>query len=162
WALEVDASGNTALGGIRIFSPYTAGDQRSPTLAADGEGGFYCLWNDPRNDNPYTDDVFGSHGLSNSVITWQPTGPMIAGRAADQVVDQAIPDGAGGCLIAWGEGIRSGPKSLTMLRLDPSGAATPGWGAYGEVVINKPGDNEAPHLLPDGKQGAFLVVNRKD
>lgn len=89
---------------------------------------------------------------------WTHVGHVTASGAVDWAFELGIAapdirmakDGAGGALVAWGDG------DIHLLHLDSDGASPPGW-IGPEVVCDAPGLQADPRVASDDAGGAYLI-----
>jgi len=84
-----------------------AGAQTTTTIISDGAGGAIAFWQDYRSSG--FGDVYAQHALTSGAVdgAWPINGRAVSTATADQQSMKAVPDGAGGALVAWQDG-RSG------------------------------------------------------
>ncbi len=141
-------SGGTAqwtVGGLPLFSEFDC--QRAPAAAPDGAGGAIVAWQDRRGSNwdlfAKRVDSAGSPIGSTSSVCLSPDA---------QVAPVAIPDQAGGAIVAW-EDYRD-PLSPAIYAQRVDGAVAPQWTANGVRV--GPGFGPVA-MTTDGANGAILA-----
>jgi len=132
-----------------------AGDQRAPSMAADGAGGVVLAWEDHRSLDL---DVYATcvQGDGSRPPGFATNGNAVCASAGDQSAPRVASDGAGGLLVAW-QDARGTSLDVYASRLTAAGALAPGWTAQGTAVATAPGDQSAPALATDGANGAYVV-----
>ncbi len=92
------------------------GDQTLPVTVADGSGGAYVTWYDLRSGTSY--DLYQQRVLASGALdaSWPADGRVVSSASAGQGPPLAIPDGAGGTIVAWLDG-RNGWPSLYAQRV---------------------------------------------
>src|SRR5512134_1478085 len=87
---------------------------------------------------------------------WRIDGAPLCTAPSNQFTPVAIPDGAGGAIVAWYD-YRSGGADIYAQHVLPSGVSDPTWPANGRVVCAAAGGQYAPAIVTDGAGGAILV-----
>lgn len=90
---------------------------------------------------------------------WPPSGVWLTPTFKDITDCEAVPDGAGGILVAWKEG-RNTAGRILVTRIAPDGLAMPGWSPNGNLLESAPGTLSGPTLAADGSGGAYLMWDR--
>lgn len=136
-----------------------------PQLVTDGAGGAIVAWQDDSTGNVYVQRIDGAGArqwtaidpLTPSVpptdVNISPANPGLS----EAQFPQLIPDGAGGAIVAWAEGVSLGTLDVYAQRMN--GAGVPQWAAGGVGIEVASGAQSAPQLIPDGEDGAILVWN---
>ncbi|HKQ56965.1 MAG TPA: T9SS type A sorting domain-containing protein [Candidatus Eisenbacteria bacterium] len=130
--------------------------QSEPMIVADGSGGAIVVWNDLRNGTEwdiYAQRVLGDGGTDPA---WPSDGLAVCAAAGQQLRSAAIPDGAGGAIVTWGDGRNSTNSKAYAQHVLASGAVDPAWPADGRAVCAAPNDQSAPTLVSDGVGGAIV------
>lgn len=68
----------------------------------------------------------------------------------------AIPDGAGGALVAW-QRTKNSVIDLAVQRVSPGPVIASGWPTNGAVLCSAVGAQESPAIVPDGEGGLFAT-----
>lgn len=87
---------------------------------------------------------------------WLHNGTPLCTAAGSQYNVTAIPDGAGGAMVAW-EDARNGAADVYCLRITSAGVPASGWPADGVPVCTADFDQSGPHLCSDGAGGAIIA-----
>ena len=130
--------------------------QLLPQVVGDVAGGILIAWSDLRNGvdlKIYAHRVLGSGSLDPG---WPANGLQVSGSAGAQQNPSLIPDGSGGCIVAWGD-LRNGASDIYAQRLGPGGMLDPAWPAGGLAVCTFTGGQIQPVLAPDGAGGALAA-----
>ncbi len=160
YAQRLTAAGTRAAGwpadGLRLCT--RSGAQREARPVPDGAGGLLVAWEDYRvpQSRIVATRVLGDGTFATG---WPDTGRIVAPATGGQVAPAAIPDGAGGAIVAWSDG-RGGVTTLTDVyaqRVRGDGTTAPGWPPGGIAVCAAPGAQQRPALAPDGAGGALLA-----
>jgi len=129
-----------------------SGSQTYPTPVSDNAGGAVIVWEDSRTG---PSDVYAQRVGLNGNTLWTTDGVAVCTAASAQIEITAVPDGAGGALIAWAD-YRGGTWSdIYAQRLNSSGVAT--WTSGGVSVCGSQNDQLFPAIVADGSGGAFLA-----
>jgi hypothetical protein len=141
----------------------------NPQVVPDGNGGAFIFWGDGR-PSPTSPDFFiqrltpSGERAGGWPVNGLPVFLADGDQSDSQYADNIIPDGEGGCLVAWLDyrtwyqpGV---PTSWDIYaqRITPTGAAALGWPVDGIPVSTQP-----PHfrsevtLASDGAGGAIIV-----
>ncbi|HEY6866338.1 MAG TPA: hypothetical protein VI792_03720, partial [Candidatus Eisenbacteria bacterium] len=131
------------------------GEQRSPTLVDDGEGGVIVVWQDARGSD---NDVYAQRLDATGAIVagWIPGGVPLCTAPGDQLYPQATPDRAGGVIATWQDG-RSGDFHIYAQHLAGDGTLAQGWIADGLGVCTAAGSQLVPRIVADGSGGAIIA-----
>jgi hypothetical protein len=154
YAQHVDADGVLLwpAGGVVISE--REGDQLSPQMAPDGNGGALIAWLDYHPDR-FT-NVFVQRVSAAGAALWQSGGlPLCATPVGDLESPQVIGDGTGGAILAWLSRRPSGGADIRAERVSAMG--TPRWPDEGARVCAAPGERSDPRLATDGAGGAILA-----
>lgn len=98
----------------------------------------------------------GTARASMPVGAWLPEGQPICVAQGDQVGPRAIPDGAGGAMMAW-QDHRASTWDVYLTRITPAGAPAAGWPSNGLRLAPDAGDQFLAGLCGDGSGGAFVL-----
>ncbi|MEO5616658.1 MAG: hypothetical protein ABIS67_02725 [Candidatus Eisenbacteria bacterium] len=155
---RVLADGSIAPGwpasGFRILAP---DHQDFSSIAPDGLGGAYVVWEDYRAYPTRRYDVYAQHLLANGTVApgWPDSGLAIAALPSDIGGAQVLADGSGGAYFYWSDD-RNNPGGLGdtyAVRLNPDGTPVAGWAPTGNrLTLLQPRRGAA--LAPDG--GLYL------
>jgi hypothetical protein len=140
-----------------------SGDQRFAentfgTIASDGQGGCYIVWEDPRLPaNGY--DIFTQHLTSTGAVAsgWPVNGLQLTNQLGDQRQASVVSDDAGGAIVAWQGTLPNNDHDIFASRLLSNGTLATGWSANGNVVCSTPDDQSRPVLTKDGAGGAIVA-----
>lgn len=132
-----------------------AGAQLEPALAEDGDGGAWVAWRDERSSLTGA-DIYARHVDKNGVTLGGAGGIPVCVASGAQTAPTIIPDGTGGCVIAWTDARNNltGPDVFAQ-RLDAAGHAL--WPTNGTGAMVTFGEQSAPRLLADNF-GHYLVA----
>jgi hypothetical protein len=138
-----------------------AGWQDRPQLVSDGAGGAVVVWEDGRL-HPVYKDIYAQRVNRAGMVQWATDGIVIS-AAHDLHKPELTPDGAGGAIIAWEDGRRTGRRQVFLQRVSSAGVVQ--WTADGVGITNYPirfpntltGDATNPRIQADGAGGAIVV-----
>lgn len=90
--------------------------QLNPSLAPDGSGGAFIVWEDTRSGA--TEDVYAQHVTASGSVAlgWRPNGEGISTEPASQPKPAVASDGFGGAILAWAD-LRNGNKDIFAHKL---------------------------------------------
>ena len=133
------------------------GHQQAPAVVADGAGGAIVTWFDHRDGDDT--HIYAQHVLTSGSVDprWPKDGSALCLAPGSQFFPKAIPDGAGGAIVAWYEH-RNGPTyDIYAQRVLSSGAIDPRWPADGRALCTAHNDQRYPSLVSDGRGGALVA-----
>src|SRR5262249_24459138 len=128
------------------------GIQSAPTLAPDGAGGAYLVWKDAAQGNDLFIAHLGADGLP--VTGWPAQGRRVASTPHERLLTTLGADGAGGVNLAWSVDPVGGDGEPHAIRLDASGATSPGWVPDGNPL---PNGNYGETAAADGLGGLWVT-----
>jgi len=158
--------------------------QCGPRAVTDGAGGAFVLWHDDRHstclygciDEPreiYIERVTAGgkvaagwpiDGLAVGSAPWFMS--FTAGTHSSRPSDfntVLIPDGNGGVIVAWEEGLAGSYNAVTIRAQRVSSAGELEWGARGIALTSAPDEHWYPQIAGDDRGGAFVVwQDRRD
>lgn len=116
---------------------------------ADGDGGAFFAWQDPRNGNH---DVYVQHIDSTGTPLWVENGIRVSMTTNAEYVSGIVPDDRGGCVVSWEES--DGSRIVLAQRLNAAGGKM--WDTAGVVISF--GTNEAYYtqIASDGYGGVVV------
>jgi hypothetical protein len=130
-----------------------SGAQDSPAIVSDGSDGAIVAWRDSRPS--VNTDIYGQ-GLSRTgAIEWYDTGMPACTAANSQSTPLAVPDGAGGAIIAWQDSRTGGSLAIYAQKLDSSGYIQ--WTSNGVLMGSALTGLVIGQLISDGAGGAIVV-----
>ena len=125
------------------------GDQESPKIVTDGEGGAIIVWKDKRSDGG---DIYAQRVDVNGAVLWTIDGVPISTRQDIQDNPVVTPDGAGGAIIVWEDWSFGG--AVYAQRVNYNGILL--WNEDG-VLIAGDADQQQPSICSDGANGAIIA-----
>jgi hypothetical protein len=90
--------------------------QYSPTLVADGAGGYIATWQDERGGF-FQSDIYAQRLNATGAAQWASDGIAVASAASVQASPALVPDGAGGTIMTWAD-YRGGLGQIYAGRID--------------------------------------------
>ena len=91
--------------------------QEFPFVVTDGAGGVIAIWHDVRNGNR---DIYAQRINAEGEMQWSLNGIAVYAGEHEQGWPVAVSDGAGGAIIAWGDG-RNNRLDIYAQRVDANG-----------------------------------------
>jgi hypothetical protein len=154
--------------------PFNTG-QALPQICSDGAGGAIVAWRDNRGASTGV-DLRAQRISASGTLLWPTGGAPVCLAPGFQQFDEAIPgftyvisrtdavanpivpDGAGGCFLAWSDHRTFGTtdEDIYAQHLTASGDVAGGWPADGVAICTDPGEQDAAEILSDGAGGAFV------
>ena len=135
-----------------------AGEQETPVMAVDGNGGAFVAWS--QSGNGLTRDVYVQHVLVSGAIdpAWPAGGRlMIPGMDPyDQASPAMVPDGSGGAIVCWDD-LRGSSVDIYAHHVLASGALDPAWPSTGRALTLATGNQQLSRAVPDGAGGAVVT-----
>ena len=152
YAQRISASGSVrwTSGGTQICQ-VSYSEQEKPGMVPDGLGGAIIIWQDMRNG---IYDIYAQRIDASGAVLWAANGIPVCTAANDQINVRAVPDGAGGAIVAW-EDWRSGEADLFVQHVNILGNTA--WTADGVRASSSALAKTWADLAPDGIGGAILV-----
>lgn len=121
------------------------------SLAPDGAGGAFVVWDDNRNPGM---DVYAQRLNASGAALWAATGLAVCTASGVQQAPLAIADGLGGLLVTWSDGRNDAAGDLYAQRVTAGGAME--FGLDGVVVCGASGTQSYGDMIADGIGGAIL------
>jgi hypothetical protein len=139
-------------GGIVLCD--AAGDQLSPRIASDGNGGAFVVWSDTRGAYSAT---FVQHVLPTGTPdpAWPADGLHVTPLSA-QFNPEIAADGLGGIVLAWQDVRDNSTFVIYAHRLNASGSPPSGWPTGGVALTSSGADNFDLQIASDQAGGAFV------
>uniref|UniRef100_A0A832I0D8 T9SS type A sorting domain-containing protein n=1 Tax=Eiseniibacteriota bacterium TaxID=2212470 RepID=A0A832I0D8_UNCEI len=125
YAQRVDASGLPVWGPNGVALSLAPGGQIVKSIVSDARGGAIVVWDDGRNLPGYTEDVYAARVTHAGVATWTADGVPVSSADSVQIHSVAVPDGAGGAVVAWIDTRNAGDDKLDIFaqQVGASGSA---------------------------------------
>jgi hypothetical protein len=128
------------------------GEQVLTALVRDGQGGLIAVWQDSRNG---ADGIFAQRLDASGVAQWAPGGVAVVTANSAYSYPAAIPDGAGGAIIAWVDRRADPDGDIYAQRIDANGARQ--WNTGGVPVCTAGGFGQYANVVSDRAGGAIVV-----
>ncbi|HEY6194991.1 MAG TPA: T9SS type A sorting domain-containing protein [Candidatus Eisenbacteria bacterium] len=131
------------------------GAQTNPAVAADGAGGVFVTWQDPRNINY---DIYLQHVLATGDVDpgWPLDGRAVCTAPAAQQVPAILADGSGGAIVTWFDGRPGATNDIYAQRVQSNGQ-------LGGTVVGVPRDGRSTLALdpvqPNPWRGGVLTLS---
>jgi len=120
YAQRVDGTGRRPSGWPNDGRPFStaSGFQVASLVVPDGAGGLYGMWQDFREGQSH---VYGQYldGSGMPAAGWPADGLRLASDASGQIAPAGAPDGSGGAILIWEQGLSDG--DLYASRVGPEG-----------------------------------------
>lgn len=134
-----------------------SGNQTSPKMVSDGQGGAFIVWQDARVATG--SDIYVHHVLPNGDAdpAWPIDGLPVCTADTIQSLPQVVRDGAGGAIVVWTDFRSRVDRDVYCQRILSSGILAAGWPVNGLAVCTAPGDQLTPRSCPDSQGNAVFV-----
>ncbi len=129
------------------------------SMAADGVGGCFVVWQDDRNATTEANlDIYAQHLDAAGDALWTANGHVVCDAAGNQEQPRVMGDGVGGAYVAW-QDWRNGRSRIYVHHLAANGSAASGWPGNGLALGNVGafGDQFEPAIAPDGLGGVLIA-----
>jgi hypothetical protein len=155
YAQRINSSGSAlwAAGGIPVIT--ADGDQETPSIISDNQGGAIIAWNDTRpnaESNIYAQRIDASGNLK-----WAAGGIPILKATVSSIFDppSIVRDGNHGAVIGWVDARNSdGSTDIYVQHVDANGTCT--WDTAGTAACLDPANQAETRLAPDGSGGVIV------
>jgi len=121
-------------------------------IIADGSGGAFNCWIQYIGANV---DVYAQRIDADGTKLWAASGKKVSTSALLGPIIRIVPDGAGGLIIVWSEGLLNA-MNIRAQRLDGDGNKQ--WGSTGKPVCTAVNDQYVGDVIPDGSGGAIVAI----
>lgn len=131
--------------------------QEQPCVAPDGAGGAFVGWID--DAGAAAPDVYVQHFDAAGNRLWGATGILVCNAVGDRADPVIVPDGEGGCIVAWDDYRNAGgvPYGSDIYAQRVSFLGTPLWATNGVAVIVNINDQKFPRMIAGSGSTAFLA-----
>jgi len=146
----LDGSGNLRWGSSGISVCSSAGDQKYPSIASDGNGGAFIAWQDEISSK-----IYAQHLDSNGLPLWTSNGIVVCSTSGEQSQVKIVSDGQDGCILVWQDKRNGSETDLYAQRLN--GAGNKVWDTNGMSVTTASGNQSKQIIIDDGSGGVFVV-----
>ncbi|OGQ10292.1 MAG: hypothetical protein A3D30_10905 [Deltaproteobacteria bacterium RIFCSPHIGHO2_02_FULL_43_33] len=152
YAQRINANGNVLWTTDGVAISTAAGDQNSPTIVTDNNGGAIITWYDYRSGNY---DIYAQRINASGVVQWTADGVPISTAANSQERPAIVSDGSGGAIVTWYD-YRSGTYSdIYAQRIDANGNVL--WTTNGMAISTAANNQYYPQIVSDGSGGAIIT-----
>ena len=128
-----------------------SGDQGSPYMVSDGQGGAILAWSEDRVNN---NDIFAARIDEDGQQAWHEYGVQICVSSSNQYMDDIISDNEGGAVIVWHD-YRNGHYDIYAQRVLPN--STIAWTTNGRAICTESGTQNEAKIIRD-ISGNFILV----
>ena len=151
YAQKVNGVGLTqwAIDGVPICT--NVASQQIPTMAPDGFGGAFIVWQDNRVGGVF--DIFAQRVNSAGMAQWGLEGRAVSAVSNNQTLPIVVSDGSGGAIITWTD-FRTGTSDLYAQRVTSTGAMQ--WVADGVTLCTAVGTQQNHNAVADGAGGVLV------
>ena len=136
------------------------GPQVNPVIAPDGAGGAFVAWEDYRTGGgtgSIYGDIYATRVMADGTLApgWVQNGNPVTTAPNLQADPVVLEDGVGGAIVVWAQ---AGAFGLHALRLDGTGAVSPGWPTEGVILAagTRP-LGAGKQIVSDGEGGAIVA-----
>ncbi len=150
--------------GARVFDNKRiangTGTQTAQVILADGAGGAFLTWQDPRLSTSNS-DIFSQRVNNIGDTLWGSAsnpynGVAVSMAANNQLVPQIASDSAGGIIITWGD-LRTSTTDANIYAQRLNGSGVPQWTVDGRIVNSAPGNQANPIILASNTGTYFIA-----
>ncbi|MGB3946408.1 MAG: T9SS type A sorting domain-containing protein [Bacteroidia bacterium] len=134
-------------------SVFSAG-QKELHCVVDGKGGIIITWEDNRNNNGNSTDIYAQRLDQSGIPKWTSNGIVVCNNIAKQKNTSIVASSDGSAIITW-EDDRAGNTDIYAQKIDSTG--NPLWATNGVVICNKATTQNNPKVVSDNAGGAIIV-----
>jgi hypothetical protein len=109
--------------------------QENPRITSNGDGFSYLTWQDNRLEEVSL-DLFAQKINTDGTLMWTADGLCITNYEGQQIDSRLVPDGNGGCVIAWVDERELGHPNEDILMQHVNSNGTVAWEANGRFLCN--------------------------
>jgi hypothetical protein len=150
-AQRIDASGNVTWHASGVVVSAAVGDQRFPTMTADGLGGAIIVWYDGRDTETH---IYAQRLDAGGQIQWAVDGLPLCTAPGNQWDPVIVGDGSGGAIIVWYEARFDTAADIFAQRISAGGTVQ--WTANGVPLCTARNGQVAPVIIEDDAGGAVV------
>jgi hypothetical protein len=156
YAQKVTGTGGVlwAADGVAVY--VGPGHQYLPQLTSDGNGGAIIAWQDDRNGDPMSDDLYAQRIDGSGGKLWAPSAVPVCVAWDIQRQVQLVPDGMGGAIMTWWDA-RSLTTGIDVFAQRISATGSVRWLANGVAVTAVGGGQTEPQIVSDGTGSAIIT-----
>jgi hypothetical protein len=124
--------------------------QTSFSALADGAGGAFVVWQDPRLGTTNS-DIYAQKIDNTGALLWGTTGIVVCNASFNQLAPLMVSDGSGGIVVTWGDNrAASADGDIYAQKLDGTTGAGQ-WGTNGVAVCVQTVTNQSnPNIVKSG------------
>jgi len=148
---RIDSNGNTLWMDNGTVICNATGEQWTPIICRDGDGGAIIVWVDNRGPDR---DIYAQRIDAGGNILWNDNGTNICNATNQQRAPRICIDNAGGAIITWSDD-RVDDQDIYTQRIDSDGNIL--WKKNGTVICNATGIQWFPKLCIDETGGAIIT-----
>ena len=131
------------------------GDQKSPQIIPDGEGGAFIVWDDHRT----LSDIYAQHVDDMGRRQWAEGGLLVCHADYTQMRVQIVSDGVGGFIAVWFDSREETHYDIYAQRVDAGGGIL--WIGTAVAVCAAAGDQDWPMICSDDAGGCIITWQDK-
>jgi hypothetical protein len=134
-----------------------SGNQNLPLMVSDGSGGIIISWQDFRNGNVNSTDIYTQRVNATGVVQWTANGVQLCNTVSEEIIESFVFTGDG-AVVSWVGfplGGTAADYNLFAQKVDLSG--NPVWAANGVSVCSLNGRQNNSRLAADGSNSAIIV-----
>lgn len=151
-AQRLDAMGNRRWGETGVSVCSSVGDQRLPTISADGYGGAIITWYDGRGIDT---DIYAQRVNANGLVLWSTDGVPLCLALGNQWDPVIVGDGASGAIVVWYEARYDTAADIYAQRVSSTGVVQ--WATDGVPLCIELNGQVTPIITADEAGGAIAV-----
>ena len=129
------------------------GTEDTPVIASDGAGGAIVVWEDGRT--VVNTDIYAQRVGAAGNVSWPANGNPVCNANNSQSFPLAVPDGAGGAIVAWQDFRSDNVLDIYAQRVNSSGYIQ--WVANGVAICTGQMSLTMSQMIADGSGGAIVV-----
>ena len=133
----------------------TGGDQKSPQIIPDGEGGAFIVWDDHRT----LSDIYAQRVDNMGRRQWLESGLLVCQADNTQMRVQIVSDGAGGFIAVWIDSRSVTNYDIYAQRVGGDGSIL--WTGTAVEVCAAAGDQDWPMICSDNAGGCIITWQDK-
>ncbi len=118
----------------------------------DGDHGAIAVWEDHRDSNPSSKQIYAQRVGSDGTLYWGDAGVQVSPYDNQQTQPQVVSDGEGGGIVVWSELTPFYDNRINAARIDHDGNTL--WSV--EVADNAYQDDILQTIAPDGEGGVYI------
>jgi len=153
WISRITSSGYLPWGDSGMPLCTVTGEQKTPKLDVDGQGGVFVVWVDARNGPT---DLYFQHVDADGEIQLEANGRVLCDAASNQNQARITNDGNGGAICVWADYRLGGLEcDIYGQKINPNGSV--GWATNGIIICDAEYSQEEIRLASDMRGGAVIA-----